>query len=276
MTLNTKQLNTVIGPNMQEFFNNVKIIKKPKSKSVVIFQCDEDFFNNYGIYNLASCEKNNLDVHIHFINPKEEFLDRIDKFNTCINFSYSVEEINTNINFYKLKSYYFCSRYFITDHLFNNNLIEDAFITDADIIFNDCISIPKETKLGILYYPHHNNLWKQTGANISYVHKEKHSFLKTVIEIYKQKLDNTDFDIISENMDKFERANLYALDQVCMSLALQQGFIDSKFLNLASLDKFIGKNKNTKIWSLTGGGQKGNPNLKKMLDAILLTKYKYD
>lgn len=261
---------------MQEFFNNVEVVKSPKSKSVVIFQCDQKFFNDYGIYNLASCEKNHLDVHIHFINANKDFLNRIDNIDIDVNLSYSIETIDTNVNFYKLKSYYFCSRYFITDYLFDKDLIESAFVTDADIIFNEHIDIPEEKKLGILYYPQYNNLWKQTGANISYVHKEKQSFLKKVIEIYEQKLQDTDFHKINDNMDKFERANLYALDQVCMSIALQKGFIDSQFLNLTSLDNFISKNKNTKIWSLTGGGQKANPNLKSILDDMLPTKYKHD
>ena len=261
---------------MQDFFNNIKIVKSPKSKSVVIFQCDESFFNNYGIYNLASCEKNNLDVHIHFINVDEDFLNRINSVDIDINLSYSTETIDTNINFYKLKSYYFCSRYFITNYLFDNKMIESAFITDADIIFIERIEIPKEKKLGILYYPDQTNLWKQTGANISYIHKEKQSFLKTVIELYNQRLESTDFNTINDDMDKFERANLYALDQVCMSLALQNNFIDSQFLNLTTIDNFIGKNKNTKIWSLTGGRQKSNPDLKKILDDTLPTKYKHD
>lgn len=261
---------------MKEFFNDVEIVKIPKSKSVVIFQCDEKFFNDYGIYNLASCERNNLDVHIHFINADKDFLDKINDFDVDINFSYSVEKIKTDINFYKLKSYYFCSRYFITDYLFDNTLIESAFVTDADIIFNEYIDIPEEKKLGILYYPQHDNLWKQTGANISYIHKEKQSFLKKVIEIYKQRLEETDFNSINDSMDKFERANLYALDQVCMSLALKQGFIDSQFLNLATINNFISKTKNTKIWSLTGGGQKANPGLKNILDNLLPTKYLHD
>ena len=261
---------------MQEFFKNYEIIKVPSSNNPVVFQCDENFFNNYGIHNLASCEKNNMDVHIHFINPSDKFLKKIDNLDLKIKFSYSKESIDTDINFFKLKSYYFCSRYYITNHLFDQDLIQGAFITDADIIFNEHIVIPKDKELGILYYPSQDNLWKQTGANISYVSKRKRSFLEIVIKIYEQRLQNTDFDRITSEMPKMERANLYALDQVCMSLALQENFIDETFINLATIDNFISKNKNTKIWSLTGGGQKANPNLKGMLDDILPTKYKHD
>jgi len=249
---------------MQEFFNNVSIIKKPVSKNVVVFQCDEEFFNNYGIYNLLSCEENNLDSHIHFINPSQSFLIKIDNIKTNINLSYSTEYINTNINFYKLKSYYFCSRYFITNYLFEHKLIESAFITDADIIFNKTVIMPDHIKLGILYYPKHNNLWKQTGANITYIHNDKKLFLERIIEIYNNKINHTNFELINDTMNKFEKANLYALDQVCMSIIIKN-FIDDEFLNLASIKSFIGKNKSNDIWSLTGGGQKSNPAIKEML-----------
>jgi hypothetical protein len=251
---------------MQQFFNNYQIIKPPTSSSPVVFQCDENFFNRYGIYNLISCEKNNMDVHIHFINPTHLFLDKINGLDTKINLSYSKEFIDTDINFYKLKSYYFCSRYFITNYLFELNLIQEAFITDADIIFNENIKIPQGKNLGILYYPTQDSLWKKTGANISYVSRERKLFLETVIKIYKQRLQDTDFDSITMDMPKLERANLYALDQVCMSLALQENFIDDHFVNLTSIPNLISKNNTTKIWSLTGAGQKSNPKVHAVLN----------
>jgi len=260
---------------MIKFFDEVKILKTPRSKKVVIFQCDENFFNSYGFYNLVSCEKHNLNVHIHFINPSKLFLNKIKNLNLDIQLSYSQEFINTDINFYKLKSYYFCSRYYITNYLFEKELIEEAFITDADIIFNEQIEIPSNFKLGILYFPKHNNLWKQTGANFSYIHKNKKSFLETVIKIYEDKLITTKFENITDNMNKVEKANLYGLDQVCMSLALKENFIDNEFINLTIIDKFIGKSLDFKIWSLTGGG-KSNSNLKFLLDRTLPDKYKHD
>ena len=250
----------------QEFFSNSQIVRPPAFNTPVVFQCDENFFNNYGIYNLISCEKNNIDVHIHFINPTQIFLDKINRLNTNIHLSYSKEYIDTDINFYKLKSYYFCSRYYITNYLFECNLIQSAFITDADVIFNEQIKIPADKKLGILYYPAHDNLWKQTGANISYVSKERKHFLERVISIYEQRLQDTDFDAITTEMSKVERSNLYALDQVCMSLALEEKFIDQHFINLTSIPNLISKNNTNKIWSLTGAGQKSNPGVHKVLD----------
>ena len=249
----------------QVFFNNCQLIKSPVSNTPVVFQCDETFFNNYGIYNLISCEKNNIDVHIHFINPTQTFLDKINKLDTNIHLSYSKEYIDTDINFYELKSYYFCSRYYIANYLFDHDLIQAAFITDADIIFNEQIKIPQDKKLGILYYPMHDNLWKKTGANISYVHKDKKSFLESVIKIYEQRIKETDFDSINDSMDKFQKAEMYALDQVCMSIALKD-FLDDQFINLTNISNLISKNNTTKIWSLTGAGQKSNPAVHKALD----------
>jgi len=137
--------------------------------------------------------------------------------------------------------------------LFEQNLIDSAYITDSDIIFNEHIPLPSEA-LGVLYYPGYiNNLWKQTGANFLYVSKKRHDFIKKIISEYNKKLSETNFEIINEQMPKYERANLYALDQVCMSIVMQLEDTNSKdFLNLNSIDKFIGNKDTTcKIWSLT-------------------------
>jgi len=131
---------------MQEFFNDIEIIKNPISKTAVVFQCDEKFFNEYGIYNLLSCEQNDLDAHIHFINPSQSFLDKISNLQTDINLSYSIEHINTDINHYKLKSYYFCSRYFIlADSAFNDIL--DVGTGDTSFIISFCF---EENNRGVL------------------------------------------------------------------------------------------------------------------------------
>jgi hypothetical protein len=235
------------------FFQNIKLVKSPCSPERVIFQCDEFYFRNYGFYNLLSCDELNQDVHIHFINVSDEFLNKIIDLQLSIDLSISCEILNTDVNFYKLKSYYFTSRYFIADYLFDKNLLDNAYITDADIIFNEKISI-QNSKLGVLYYPNYeNNLWKQTGANFLFVSKDRKDFLKTIITEYNSRLPQIDFDSIHEKMPKYERANMYALDQVCMSIAMQSENIESPdFLNLNEIEKFIGnKDMSYKIWSLT-------------------------
>lgn len=250
------------------FFQNIEIIKTPVSREKVIFQCDEIYFNNYAYFNLMSCNNVGHDVHIHLINPSQEFLSKLDKLKLSIDLSISTEHLKTdNVNFYKLKSYYFCSRYFIADLLFSKNFVDKLFITDADIVFNESISFLNDIHLGVLYYPQHTNLWKQTGANFLCVSKERKDFVKKIIDIYLDRIANTDFEKINNDMDKFERANLYALDQVCMSLIMQNENVEDKhFLNLAGLEKFISKHDNAKIWSFTGNANKKNNNLKTILE----------
>jgi hypothetical protein len=90
-----------------KYFQNVEIIIPPKSKNKVVFQCDEYYFNGFGIYNLLSCDKHKHDVHLHLINPSELLLDNIKNLNLTIDLSISKESLELeNINFYKLKSYY--------------------------------------------------------------------------------------------------------------------------------------------------------------------------
>ena len=254
---------------MHEFFKNIQIIKKPISKNVVVFQCDQNYFQNYGFYNLLSCDKLNQDVHIHFINVSDEFLSKVLDLQLSIDLSISCEVINTDVNFYKLKSYYFTSRYFITDYLFSKNLIDLAYVTDADIIFNEKISL-QNYKLGVLYYPEYkDNLWKQTGANFLLISKDRKDFLRKIIEEYYSRLSQTNFESIHEEMSKYERANMYALDQVCMSIAMQSEDTKSlDFINLNQIENFIGnKNMTCKIWSLTA--RKNNETQK-----ILLNRFK--
>jgi hypothetical protein len=235
------------------FFRNTKLIKSPTSREKVIFQCDQKFFEDYAFYNLLSCNNVGHDVHIHFINVDDAFLKKVTALNLNIDLSISTEDVDTNINYYKLKSYYFTSRYFITDYLFENALIDIAYITDADIIFNERINIPF-SKLGVLYYPRYeNNLWKQSGANFLYITKDKHSFLKKIIDEYNKKLLTTDFEMINESIPKYERSNLYALDQVCISLALKtEDLTSTDFINLCQIENFLSnKTMTCKIWSLT-------------------------
>jgi hypothetical protein len=235
------------------FFQDIQIVKSPSSRHKVIFQCDKKYFNDYAFYNLLSCNDVGHDVHIHFINIDELYLQKVLDLDLKIDLSISIENVDTNINYYKLKSYYFTSRYFITDYLFEQNLIDHAYITDADIIFNEHISV-LDYDLGVLYYPgYEDNLWKQTGANFLSISKNKKKFLEKIIAEYRKKLPTINFESIHEDMPKYERANMYALDQVCMSIAMKTEDVTSeKFLNLTQIDRFIrNKDMTYKIWSLT-------------------------
>ena len=245
------------------FFQDIKFISKPKTKEKVVFQCDENYFINYGIYNLFSCDNHGHDVHIHLINPSDLLLEQIKNLRLSIDLSISTEQLEiTNINFYKLKSYYFCSRYFISDLLFEKNLISKAYIVDADVIFNQRINFNNSIELGVLYYPHHDTLWKQTGANFLYVTEKRKNFLRNIVNLYNEKVQHIPFELINENMEKLQRANMYGLDQVCMSELISQ---EHNFFNLCGLENFLSKNQSSKIWSLTGPW-KQNPNIKNLLE----------
>ena len=63
-------------------------------------------------------------------------------------------------------------------------------------------------------------------------------------------------------MKKLQRANMYGLDQICMSELISQ---EHNFFNLCDLENFLSKNQSSKIWSLTGPW-KQNPNIKNLLE----------
>ena len=80
--------------------------------------------------------------------------------------------------------------------------------------------------------------------------------------MYNEKVETINFNIISEDMDKMIRANIYGLDQVCMSTLVKD---ETDFLNVATIDNFVTKQRTAKIWSLTGHWKK-DPNIKTILE----------
>jgi hypothetical protein len=146
--------------------------------------------------------------------------------------------------------------------LFEQNLISKAYIVDADIIFNERINFDNSVELGILYYPQYDTLWKKTGANFLYVTDKRKNFIKNIVNLYNEKIQHIPFETITENMEKLQRANMYGLDQVCMSELITQ---EHDFFNLCNLENFVTKKQDSKIWSLTGPWKK-NPDIKKLLE----------
>ena len=124
----------------------------------------------------------------------------------------------------------------IENKLFNNDLIDTAYITDADVIFNENISFDNTVTLGILYYPKYESLWKQTGANFLYVTKERKSFVNKIVNLYQKYVETNNFETISDSMDKSVRADIYGLDQVCMSEIIKN---ETDFFNLATIENFV-------------------------------------
>ena len=84
--------------------------------------------------------------------------------------------------------------------------------------------------------------------------------------MYNEKVETINFNSISEDMDKIIRANMYGLDQVCMSALVKD---ETDFLNVATIDNFVtnkpNKQRTAKIWSLTGLWKK-DPNIKTILE----------
>ena len=125
-------------------------------KDVVDPNTNDSFINDKSIKSI-SIKDNDLDIKVVLGYPAKSQLNEVKdliatqiqktlpKINLNIELSITTENLSIeNINFYKLKSYYFCSRYFITDLLFSENLLEKAYVTDADIIFNEKISFDKK------------------------------------------------------------------------------------------------------------------------------------
>lgn len=248
---------------------NPTIDSFPASDTISVFSCDENYFLNYGIYNILSCNKILQDVHVNIINPGKESFNKLSnlKSNLKINLTFSYEKIDIK-NFFALKSYLFCNRYFISLYIFNHSNVKTIFITDADIIFKKSINFPKDKFLGIIYKPENNTLWKQSGGNLVIIKEKYKNFLKKFISEFDSRFQKTVWKDFS-NFPKLERANIVGLDQICLSVLAKDYKEDKNFINLAN-GNFISKNINDNafLWSLTGNSKK-NKNLSEKIEKFL-------
>lgn len=218
-------------------FENIIYLNIPKNYTNVLFACDDLYFNKFGIENITSCLQVGLTPHCHVINPSEDTKKKLLDFPI----SSSIETVLID-NQYQLITYYYCSRFFASLDLFEKFNITELWITDADVIFNNQPNIPEFKFLGISYNKDQQTLWKQTQASLIYVHKNKKEFIKKVIERYLEKLSTTDFSVLDNITDKYERGNILGLDQVCMSLVFNDFYKeDPEFVNLHSISNLKSK-----------------------------------
>ena len=241
------------------FFKNIKYLEYPTSFESVLFACDDLYFKKFVIYNIFSCDQVGHDVHCHLINPSEESLNLIKniKKKLKIKCSYSIESFDSsNLNFYALKSYYYCSRYYVAIDIFKNYNVSKLHIVDADMIFNEKIIMENHINLSLEYNKSFDNLWQKIMAGYIFVSKNKIQFLEKVIEEYCCRYNETDFDKVSLIEDKIEKANFTGLDQVCLSFIFEKENIeeDKDFFNLLPV-KFEYKSKGdneAKMWMILG------------------------
>jgi hypothetical protein len=246
---------------MNLFFKDIVMNISPKDEELVLFSCDDIYFQKYGIYNLLSCNDVYQHVHVHIINPSLDSLVLLEKIikKLSINVSYSTEILNTNLNFYAIKSYYYCSRFYVARWLFEKYNLKKIHIVDADVIFNEKIIIPDNITLAVDYNSDAPTLWQKIMAGYIFISVEEINFLNLVIDEYSIRYVNTDFNAVSLIENKIEKANFTGLDQVCLSVIfekLEKERSDS-FLNTRTLLNFKGKGETgSKIWMLLGKAKK--------------------
>lgn len=203
---------------------------------------------------MKSCINTNQIVHCHIINPSEESLILANKIKNNL-VSISVEDLDIeNLNKYQILSYYFCSRFFIARDLFEKYNVSGLWITDTDVWFNEKLEIPVDKKLCVDYNPLADNLWKQTTGNIIFVHTDFQLFLTQVVDEYLARYKSTDFDKISDNLDKITKSNLVGLDQVSMAVVIDKYYKSSPwFSTLSIFSSLKGKHKEgVKVWIPVG------------------------
>ena len=254
-----------------KFFSNISFYKNIDSDYKVVFSCDDVYFNKYGFYNLLSCDKVGHDTHVHLINPSEQTILALENLHLKNNHSFSFENIDIkSVNYYQLKTYYYCSRFFIANFLLEHSDIKKIIITDADVIFNKKVFWPENIYLGLEYKPEEKHLWRQVAGPVVLVSLESKSFLEDVILDYKNRVDHTDFKILETLTDKYVRGDILGLDQVCMANNIKK-YLNDNFLNLKNNTDIKSKNRNqSSVWILTNNNSKNRSTLQKELEEMFL------
>lgn len=255
--------------NSFDYFINVEYKSLPLSKEIIVIACDELYFNKYGKYLIFSCDICNQNIHVHIINPSNNFFDIFEKLqsNLSIQITLSLEYFDvSSINFTAIKSYYFCARFFIAAKLFQFSKVENLHILDADCIVNQLPKWRDDLFLVLLYRPNYNNLWKKIMAGYVYVTKNKKDFLQEVTTEVIKRYNETDFNKASLINDKIKRSNLLGLDQVSLAYVFEKNKIDQQpwFAN----NNMIHKNKKSAIWYFVGDSKNAE------LDSYLKNKFK--
>jgi hypothetical protein len=249
---------------MNYFFQNPSVIVEPTATEIVLFSCDNIYFEKYGIFNLLSCDIVNHNVHVHIINPSEKNLNFLKEIKNVlkIQLSFSIEYINIDLNFYAIKSYYYCSRFYVASWLGRKFSIEKFHVVDADVIFNEKIIIPENINLCLNYNKDADNLWQKIMAGYIFISKNELSFFDKVLEEYEKRFNVTDFEIVSKIENKIEKANFTGLDQVCLSMIFERDLkhLSSEFLNIKtnSLNIISKEEKTSKIWALLSKAKRNN------------------
>lgn len=254
------------------FFKNVDFDSYPKDKNISVFACDDIYFKKYGIYTLISLDKLLYNTHIHLINPTKESIETYKQLLLKLagNHSFSAEYLDfSTVSEPEKKSYFFMSRYFLSQYLFSSFDIENMFIIDADLIFNHRIELKSNVNIAFNYRPERNTLWERSAAYLVYVTRNRKSFIDEIIEEYRTRHLETNFEEIPKLEKKIDRVNLAGLDQVCLTSVLERQDNIEDFFNLRDIESLESKGEfSGKIWVLVG------KNKRLLADDYLKLKYK--
>jgi hypothetical protein len=238
------------------FGKDISMVIEPVDSNKIVFACDPNYWSLYSKYLLVSCDNLNLSVHVHILDNDLEFLKSVKDFILSLKGTHSLsyESIDTTMLEYPKFSYYFTARYFIADYLFKKYNIDQAIIIDADIILNDKIGFPENKDIGIFYRPYEEKPFRKIWGNLFMVKKSKSWFLEKIIEQYNLNFNSIDWKMVHSLKGKKRVQQYSGQDQICIAETIHHVEQDDGFFNLKS-SKLFGP----VIWSLTGDGQKSNP-----------------
>ncbi len=238
------------------FYKNPTTLIPSTSKSKVIFACDPNYWNLYSKYLAKSCDVHGINVHVHIMGDDSQCLEDAKEFLTNLdnNHSLSYEPIDSSVLEIPKFSYYFIARYYVARDLFNNTELEEAIILDADVILEKPFDFPENKDIGIFYRPAEERPFRQVWGNLFMIKKSKSWYLDKLIAQYESNYNSIDWAWVHTLKGKKRVQHYSGQDQISIAETINYVKDDPGFFNLKSL-KIFGPN----IWSLTGDGQKSNP-----------------
>lgn len=207
----------------------VEFVSKPVGHTVFC-SCDSNYFREFGIAMISSCDYVGQPIHIHIINPNDSDVETLHKLSGDYKLTHSNER--TEIPFENPKCYYAHNRFLIAPEILDE--CGSLLIVDIDSLFVKPVLVEESKTFG-LFLREEGNQDTKTAAGIVLLR------------------DSDCADRLSDTIAKSGFSHWYN-DQVALHKEyVESGWANSKsFIRFDKRDMFWDSERNTKLF--TGKG----------------------
>ncbi len=138
----------------------------PRKESLLLSSCDSAYFQAHSRPWAQSCFENEMDCHVHIINPTQSDKDlakeMTDRLKPYLSISFEVSDLTT----IDKRVYYSCNRFLVANHICRG--VKKVAITDIDCLIMKPFDIPNEDVGLFLRDPLPGTVgWEEYGTHVA-------------------------------------------------------------------------------------------------------------